>query len=342
MISLWKWTLQSRNNKGLFDQLLKYLFISLNVFQFSGENEISSPAVEMRPETGVANVINILENSIRSSFDSGIEEPGPNEMQDQEAGVEIKEAPEDVKDLADSIATNIIHDVKENENIGENVIVDDKGEDINENVASVNEDLKINYQQSSKAKETEPLETIDPIVVDALGNLIKKDEETEDSNFQKDEKFTATFAAKDIVEEDKHTKEESHIAMENLDKKEQEADEKIPEVLNENDSLPPKGEELNVSIDPSTPLVDLEEKEKEIPRTPHPFSRIEVLRKQESEEQSHNSLKPNCHSPHENRDIDEEEIEEDEGELQKLSWDSDSDERIDLGLEDGTPLKVQV
>ena len=28
--------------------------------------------------------------------------------------------------------------------------------------------------------------------------------------------------------------------------------------------------------------------------------------------------------------------------LRKLSWDSDTDERVDLGLEDGTQMKVQV
>ena len=75
-------------------------------------------------------------------------------------------------------------------------------------------------------------------------------------------------------------------------------------------------------------------------RTPHPMTRVETLKKQESEDVtvfSLQSLKPQCDTPAE----DKEDPEEDE-ELRKLSWDSDSDERADLGLEDGTAMKVQV
>ena len=88
-------------------------------------------------------------------------------------------------------------------------------------------------------------------------------------------------------------------------------------------------------MDVETNLV-VDNKDPEIRKTPHPMSRIEVLKKQESEDVTHFSLEPNCNSPHDDVEA------EEEDELRKLSWDSDSDERIDLGLEDGTPLKVQV
>ena len=70
------------------------------------------------------------------------------------------------------------------------------------------------------------------------------------------------------------------------------------------------------------------------------MTRVETLKKQESEDVtvfSRQSVKPQCDTPAE----DKEDPEEDE-ELRKLSWDSDSDERADLGLEDGTAMKVQV
>ena len=92
-----------------------------------------------------------------------------------------------------------------------------------------------------------------------------------------------------------------------------------------------------VKMDVDSDLI-MDNRDTEIRKTPHPMSRIEVLKKQESEDVTHFSLQPNCSSPHD--DIEPED--EDERELRKLSWDSDSDERIDLGLEDGTPLKVQV
>ena len=65
------------------------------------------------------------------------------------------------------------------------------------------------------------------------------------------------------------------------------------------------------------------------------MSRVNTLKKQESGDVTMLSLKPNYDS-HEDLDTDAE-----EEELQKLSWDSDHDERIDLGLEDGTSCKVQ-
>ena len=278
---------------------------------------------------------------MRNSFDSGIEEPGPNEIQEEEGEIEDREASDAVTNLASSIASDIIHDVKERESLAENIAGEENKLDANEDVDDKSiKDEAIDDQKPSTRREPQPLETIDPSVVDSLGNFIKK-EEDEDSNILQYENLNVPEDSQGIVEEENY---KSTIeVVELLEQKlgDTEVKEKVSEAPIQVDSSSSKGEELKVSLDPSTPLVDLEEKEKEIPRTPHPFSRIEVLRKQESEEQSHNSLKPNCHSPHENRDIDEEE-EEDEGELQKLSWDSDCDERIDLGLEDGTPLKVQV
>ena len=78
------------------------------------------------------------------------------------------------------------------------------------------------------------------------------------------------------------------------------------------------------------------EGEKPIRRTPHPLSRVNTLKKQESGDVTMLSLKPNYDSSHDDLDITDE-----EEELQKLSWDSDNDERIDLGLEDGTSCKVE-
>ena len=79
-----------------------------------------------------------------------------------------------------------------------------------------------------------------------------------------------------------------------------------------------------------------EEVEKPIRKTPHPLSRVNTLKKQESGDVTRLSLKPNYDS-HDDLEIDDEEEEE----LQKLSWDSDNEERIDLGLEDGTSCKVE-
>ena len=94
-----------------------------------------------------------------------------------------------------------------------------------------------------------------------------------------------------------------------------------------------------VQLDPSIALIANTEEINGYRRTPHPITRLETLKKQESEDVTQLSLQPNCNSPHDKLNLD---TEDDEEELQKLSWDSDSDERIDLGLEDGTPLKVQV
>ena len=71
-------------------------------------------------------------------------------------------------------------------------------------------------------------------------------------------------------------------------------------------------------------------------KTPHPLSRVNTLKKQESGDVTMLSLKPNYDSSHHELDVDDE-----DEELQKLSWDSETDERIDLGLEDGTACKVQ-
>ena len=78
-----------------------------------------------------------------------------------------------------------------------------------------------------------------------------------------------------------------------------------------------------------------EEAEKPIRTTPHPLSRVNTLKKQESGDVTMLSLKPNYDS------LDDLDIDDEEEELQKLSWDSDNDERIDLGLEDGTSCKVE-
>ena len=93
---------------------------------------------------------------------------------------------------------------------------------------------------------------------------------------------------------------------------------------------------INTPEPQSREMTNEKEAEKPIRRTPHPLSRVNTLKKQESGDVTRLSLKPNYDSSHEDLDIDDE-----EEELQKLSWDSDNDERIDLGLEDGTACKVE-
>ena len=75
---------------------------------------------------------------------------------------------------------------------------------------------------------------------------------------------------------------------------------------------------------------------RKIVRTPHPMSRSNTLKKQESGDVTRLSLMPNYDTSHDELDAD-----DDDDELQKLSWDSEAEDRADLGLEDGTSLKVQ-
>ena len=95
----------------------------------------------------------------------------------------------------------------------------------------------------------------------------------------------------------------------------------------------------NIVAFDGTPIIDEDVQKTELVmrRTPHPMNRLDVLKKQEFEDVTNFSVQPSCNSPRE----DKEDLEEDE-ELRKLSWDSESDERTDLGLEDGTAMKVQV
>ena len=120
-------------------------------------------------------------------------------------------------------------------------------------------------------------------------------------------------------------------------------------------------EDIELKLKESNPLVDGEiaaEKSKDVTlqldpdasaentdktlrkTTPHPMSRVAALKKEDSEDVTHFSVKPNCSTPHDTK-IDDLEDDED-NELRKLSWDSEGDERVDLGLEDGSSLKVQV
>ena len=95
----------------------------------------------------------------------------------------------------------------------------------------------------------------------------------------------------------------------------------------------------NIVAFEGTPIIDEDVQKTELVmrRTPPPMNRLDVLKKQEFEDVTNFSVQPSCNTPRE----DKEDLDEDE-ELRKLSWDSESDERTDLGLEDGTAMKVQV
>ena len=136
---------------------------------------------------------------------------------------------------------------------------------------------------------------------------------------------------KDLEENDCNEVEAINVGAEDSNKKDLEEDElTTPCKTSEPEDI---SKESVVEEDSAPP----EEREtRKIVRTPHPMSRSNTLKKQESGDVTRLSLMPNYDTSHDELDVD-----DDDEELRKLSWDSEVEDRADLGLEDGTSLKVQ-
>ena len=303
-------------------------------------------AEQILPNNGVENVINVLQDSIRTSFDSGIEES--NDLSEVENAMEATTAPDEalpaVQDMADHIASNIVEEVKDLSK--EDLHLEETVE------CEANEKDKEDKDSNETLPQPDDEQHHEPTVDTSKDNTEFK-ELGNDANEAVE--CNGEFKINEEKIQNEETNDQAEISSTNIAKQDNANEDcEMPETLTKEDekdfaieSATPDNETM-VTLAPDTTLIDREEKEKEIPRTPHPHSRIETLKRQESGDVTLDSLKPNCSSPHEEKmiDVNEEEdddiIDDDEGELQKLSWDSDSEERIDLGLEDGTPLKVQV
>ena len=233
-----------------------------------------------------------------------------------------------------------------------------------------NDSLNLGHEIETKSEEEEPIErNPESTKNDKKDKVLNNDdiqqnehmisngrEGQKDSNFWKSlhnlqeiDTIDARTRDSGTMENCKDTPEDSEIG---LDIREDEAEE---ESLPEENKVQTKEKELanniipeevnttesNIAFDENTISDESIQKTEPLMRvTPQPMTRVETLKKQESEDVtvfSLQSLKPQCDT----EAGDKEDPEEDE-ELRKLSWDSDTDERADLGLEDGTTMKVQV
>ena len=233
-----------------------------------------------------------------------------------------------------------------------------------------NDSLNLGHEIETKSEEEEPIErNPESTKNDKKDKVLNNDdiqqnehmisngrEGQKDSNFWKSlhnlqeiDTIDANMPESGTIENYKDTPEDSEIG---LDIREDEAEE---ESLPEENKVQTKEKELanniipeevnttesNIAFDENTISDESIQKTEPLMRvTPQPMTRVETLKKQESEDVtvfSLQSLKPQCDT----EAGDKEDPEEDE-ELRKLSWDSDTDERADLGLEDGTTMKVQV
>ena len=326
----------------------------------ANEFYILSPESVSNPSSGVENVINILESSLRSSPDSGIGEDStkesiapdekadnPNEMMtseitsdsqtDKQSGGSLKEnspntETNDSLNRGHEIETNSLFEevsIEKNPGATENDETDKAL--LNNDDSQENEHMISNGREGQKDsnfwKSLHNLQEIDTIHanIPESGTMENCKDTPEDSEIGLDIREDAA--------EEESLPEENKAETERNDDSKESANNINPEEVNTTES--------NIALDENTISDENIQKTEPLMRvTPQPMTRVETLKKQESEDVtvfSLQSLKPQCDTEAE----DKEDPEEDE-ELRKLSWDSDTDERADLGLEDGTTMKVQV
>ena len=212
-----------------------------------------------------------------------------------------------------------LHGKNKDENLTESIDRDDKKSVAKEGAKEIDsEEKKMDLDGAVIAVDiTNNEESINTLTIDHNKNTAAEEEEAEDA------------ANKEEISNDSLIE----VTREDIELKLKESNPIV-----EGDIAAEKSKDVTLQLDPDA---SAENADKTLRKTtPHPMSRVAALKKEDSEDVTHFSVKPNCSTPHDTK-IDDLEDDED-NELRKLSWDSESDERVDLGLEDGSSLKVQV
>ena len=212
-----------------------------------------------------------------------------------------------------------LHGKNKDENLTESIDRDDKKSVAKEGSKEIDsEEKKMDLDGAVIAVDiTNNEESINTLTIDHNKNTAAEEEEAEDA------------ANKEEISNDSLIE----VTREDIELKLKESNPIV-----EGDIAAEKSKDVTLQLDPDASAENVDKTLRKT--TPHPMSRIAALKKEDSEDVTHFSVKPNCSTPHDTK-IDDLEDDED-NELRKLSWDSESDERVDLGLEDGSSLKVQV